>query len=252
MKREIHQFQVNSPYDGCLWEWCYVYREGDNIHFLKHDTAKKWSSNLDDFKEKSYTGSFGWSFNCEKACKRDYKLARETGEDFYKYDIDNSESMDDMIKSCIEHDIVHISKVLYEHYNIEIYTKCSKCEESLPIHTFISTGYHGNGGVGVILTDFICEDCYCMGLCDDCGEYSDNTKQSNDGRYLCEFCRKCQMCGGDNNLNEYDVCEDCQESPEYKTALEKYKNEMAMFKYGQALDDTFIFSKPILKVETVK
>jgi len=243
-KNHLYQFQVHNPYDGCWWCWAYAYvPEDGRVHFLKFDAERKWTHKLREYTERSRDGSYGISFNTERACKRDLLESLRTKKDLFIYDLANHKQTQDFIKNTHEHDVVGIAKRLLDTHGIELSTECSTCGLVHPLATFQSTGYHGDGGIGVVLTDFICEECYCLGLCSACGEYSENTRYfESEGEAYCEYCRPntCKICGAegaDLQTNEDGVCPDCVSSPEYLAYLERVSLFHAERKYQTYFPD---------------
>jgi len=153
-------------YDGCYWEWNYFYFDSKGVF---HNLL-----------------STGYKGMKDETQSREYLLEEEG----YTYQLDKQEDLDEFIMEAPESHAIAVGKLINEIENEQLISpKCSECSNERGPEDLYYTGYHGNGGIGVVLTDYVCSDCYCSGLCDNCDYVgSDNLIFSDKDEVLCKHC----------------------------------------------------------------
>jgi len=136
LKNTLVQYQ-GGGYDGCFWEW--------NFYWL--DANGKFH----DIFSSGYKG-----------IRSDEDV--EDSDDFgkYEYNFEDQKDIDDFVSSNNEQNIVMVGKWLEEkfpEYSSKIIVECDSCGEHFPADTASHSGYHGNGGIGIVYTGFICPNC---------------------------------------------------------------------------------------------
>jgi predicted RNA-binding Zn-ribbon protein involved in translation (DUF1610 family) len=170
------QYQ-GGGYDGCHWEWNFFFFDGrGKFHNL-------FSS-----------GNYGIKTK-EEALKVIKEKKNAFFSSFYKYNLTNKKHIKEFMKENAEMNIIEIggavNDITAKNTNKFMF-ECPDCGHKIVLSKkehnqypqVISTGYRGNGGVGLVFTNHICEDCYCNGLCADCGEYDTELNQNG----LCGYC----------------------------------------------------------------
>ncbi|NMC87007.1 MAG: hypothetical protein GYA69_00970 [Candidatus Moranbacteria bacterium] len=170
-KRDLRNCLVQyrgGGYDGCIWEWNYFFIDGDgqfnNIFSSGHNGIKE-ESQLEDF-----------DFDDKNV---------------YIYDLTDKKQADEFIKETNEQDVVRISKILYDDFDINLIGTCEECGTEFALYDAHHSGYTGNGGIGIINTGIVCSDCYYTGTCVECEEYvtpKEITYLENEDKSLCEYC----------------------------------------------------------------
>ena len=206
----IEQCKVYAPYDGCHWERAFR---------LIHDTGEKVLLYNKDFIEKN-----------KDYFKRSFREALE--KDRYTYDLNTEAGRKEFISENNIMSLVNIAKQIQD--TIELTDKCPMCGQVSFIGEWVSTGYHGDGGIGIIQTDYVCTECYALHTCNKCGEYSKLYYNEKTDEDLCVYCMP--KCPCDNEYNENfkeGYCEECWDKPEfiqtrknYEQALKLYKDEL--------------------------
>jgi len=225
-KNVIYQFKVYHPYDGCYWCWAYVYVDKKSIvHFLKFTDSNSWKESIYDY---SYTRS---DWNTEKVCKDGFIDSLQSKEHLYCYSLNSKKDIKEMITACNENDIIDVLSDMYVLFEIDIKLPCKQCGYNTSAGELHATSYHGDGGIGIEYTDYICEDCYSTNTCEECNTYDENL----DSNGLCEDCSevKCIICGGiSSTCNDHSICEDCIKDEDYIKSPKAYTE-----KYNRYIED---------------
>ena len=152
-------------YDGCFWEYnyCYITKQGK----------------FEDIFSSGYAGI------------KDFKALLERIEDKPNdvtfYSLDSEADIKDFQADCAIDNVIGVIAWLNEkHPKHPMYIICSECGEKVTVAS--STEFKGVGGLMTNGTNVLCEDCYCNGLCEECGEYSNEPLKEVDGNMLCEYC----------------------------------------------------------------
>ena len=239
---QLYQAKIYSPYDGCYWCWEFVYiDENCEQHYIKFGKA---------FKEEGYERL---KYKCEHLLEESDKV--------FSCNIKDEKDLMNFLNEIAEMDRETVANWFEENTETVLEATCPKCNTIVPITCMRSTGYKGDGGIGVIFLDYICDECYANGLCEICGEYSDDIQETSDGRYCCEFCRdkECAWCGekvDQTTFDEYGVCTECQNELYYQEALAEYRLKIKHWKIEKKEQLMFKgcgeIAKPVFDIEKVK
>lgn len=84
----------------------------------------------------------------------------------------NAAGIKEFVTECAEMSVTQVSQMINEIYKCEkIRMECPECSTMIAPDYMYSTGYKGDGGVGIVELDYVCGDCHCSGSCGHCGEY---------------------------------------------------------------------------------
>ena len=146
IKNRLVQYK-GGGYDGCHWEWNAFLFDADGKF---HNIATSGRNGVKDLSEAIETLNNDSPYI--------YKL--------------NDSGIKEFVTECNEAFVKYISKAVNQAYGSDIIMiECQSCGDMTDPDYMFSTGYHGNGGIGIVETDFVCGDCYCSNSCGHCGEY---------------------------------------------------------------------------------
>lgn len=156
-KNTLWQYH-GGGYDGCIWEWNFFIIDSEGKFKSLYASGRDGITNRD---LDSPTELVEW-------------LNEFTNESHvYHYDLDSRKDCTEFITENNEQNVFNtftqLEKITTEY--TKWYIECSKCGISHDPDDYIATEYHGDGGIGVINTGYICTDCYSAGSCMHCGEY---------------------------------------------------------------------------------
>ena len=156
IKNKLIQYK-GGGYDGCHWEWNWFLFDSEGSF---HNLAS--------------TGCMG---------VKDLAEAIETlnGDGHYVYKL-NKAGIEAFVTECNDMCVNHVSKMINKAYGEDLISiKCPICEQKTDPEYMVSTGYSGNGGVGIVELDYVCGDCHCSGSCGHCGDYHGTDYNPDDG-----------------------------------------------------------------------
>lgn len=161
-------------YDGCHWEWNFFYFDSNGKF---HDIFSSGHSGLDNEKDaraymKTTKRKSGYSWRVNEYYK--YNLAVKSHRDKFQ---------DESAESLVLDVGVALDKI---EGKVMVRMHCGCCEDDIDIdssHTdypiMIHTGERGNGGIGIITSDYVCTDCFCNNSCGHCGEFMTDNDYAN-------------------------------------------------------------------------
>lgn len=145
MSIRIVSFTHNAPYDGCFWETHYLAlikekNEPAEIHPIVWPTGGRHvlPSNLHELAESAW---------CD-----DLEITQ--WEEKYPF---------------VEHWIPSFYRFAEDH-NLPFTWECAYCGETKEPPLDHGGDYGGNGGIGIVVYSWLCEECYCMLSCGYCGQ----------------------------------------------------------------------------------
>jgi len=161
-------------YDGCMWEWniCTWNKEG------------KWTNIFS-------SGSMG--FRNEKQA---LEFIKESHDDPYDLiDLDDQKQIDFVCDNYSLNVVAGLMKWFDENENYQpFYIVCRECKRKIFDPDNIEMiDYHGDGGIGIEVDSFICNECRSCGTCDICGYYYGGNYEffeNEHGELLCKNCRE--------------------------------------------------------------
>lgn len=163
-------------YDGCHWEWNY---------FLFDAKGK--------FHNLASTGRRGI-----KTQEEAISILADDKNPPFTYRLTVKKDLQEFQSKCAESHVLGVSKKVNEIYKSDVmYFECDECSNKIyPQNddcetSMYHTGYHGDGGIGVVMEGKLCSDCYSInacGFCGFCGEYDENPEFNDDGK--CRYCRE--------------------------------------------------------------
>ena len=173
--KDVLLMYQGGGYDGCFWEWnfCYIDEYGKLLTI--------WASGVDGCK------------TIEDMDK--YIIKNKAGTNYHfigniSY-FASGDMEDDPLKEFLDKmndgHAIAICEWFAKEFGWEFHMDCSKCKKEHPGREFQTTSYHGDGGIGVIYTDKICEECYLTGCCSYCGEFVGAELLKSEEGY-CEDC----------------------------------------------------------------
>lgn len=191
-------------YDGCIWEWNYALlknKEYISLHHSGYAGCKTMEEFEDMFEPINIKRGYGFGKHGEGS---------PHNADYYVYPLEPTEDTvtttnynGDVIQKAFIYDcpdfvdnhnpmhVVSVGTKLQEH-GVYIHTKCPMCKNDVILddESWQSTPYTGDGGIGIILKDYICNDCYSHNTCGYCGEFIDPSRDDErlweDGCIYCE------------------------------------------------------------------
>jgi len=226
----IYQTKIYAPYDGCHWTWEYCYYDGKK-HYLHFGEQAKTNTFLASKLKDAF----------------DFKTVPAG---VYDTDLNTAEGRKELVTEVNAMHLSAIAKWIHDNTEFTLTATCPECGAECEVHEMHSTGYRGDGGVGIELLGYICSDCYASGVCDDCGEYDPSTRYiESEDKVCCEHCKpvSCAMCGKDMGDSENEVCSDCEDTPEYTAHLLKIELYLAMKRYQLFFPDCEQITAPVLK-----
>lgn len=161
-QRAVVACRAVGPYAGCHWEMCYFFIQGPRrgswsvrpVH-MAGDLATEFEKRADrdtqkakfwlKFKLKSLMSGTGGDYIDFEVLPVDTTLARRLSLNFYQSFI----------------------AVLGNNFQWE----CTECGSPVSGGPCYHHGYRGNGGVGIVHTDAVCENCEARGTCRECRTY---------------------------------------------------------------------------------
>lgn len=153
-----------SPYSGCHWEYCYFFVE-------RRDPSSVYS-----VKPVHLVGDMRREFDRLGGC------GAEAAESFLRAELERA-IWEGEPSDYVNFEVVPVDARLSRGLSFIFYQefiavlgnsfrwKCSVCDEEVlggPCHHH---GYRGNGGVGIVHTDAVCDACDSNGTCGTCGTY---------------------------------------------------------------------------------
>lgn len=173
MKNRLVIYQGGGA-DGEFWSW--------NVFF--YDGEGNWH----DIHSNGYAG-MGKEPTAQEL--RDLRGKKETT----VYDVTNSEHCKELVKEWNIQLVLGIWDFLCDNqHENNIIIRCPSCNQQLEDRDdFRMTGYEGDGGVGITVTDWKCQSCYALSHCQHC-----------DAELGTKADRECQQ--------EFDHCMGCLES----------------------------------------
>jgi len=172
-------------YDGCIWEWNF-FLLGDNGEFA--DVASSGYKGITDPVEARRVAA---------------NASDERG--VYVYDLRDNASI---LEFARENNPTNIGRVCARVNKIlgrnKMFYVCSYCGERVYPWEGSATGalydenaYHGDGGIGIVFTTVLCEDCFCD-RCERCDGIIDPAEEGGeklsftdaDGNRICRWCQE--------------------------------------------------------------
>lgn len=126
-------------------------------------------------------------------CETEEELQKVFDEDTTTvYNLDNAEDFEKCgLEVPVAH-LVHIDNFFSSSkYDVKLTTCCSDCEKESLVSECETDGHVWLGGMTYAPDKILCHDCYSKGVCDVCGEHV-----------------------GEDNLEEWDMCDECHEEIE--------------------------------------
>lgn len=177
MKNKLLVYK-GGGYDGCIWEYNMCYWND------KENWKDIYSSGYAGLKTKE---------NAIEYLNND----KNNGDDYDIIDLDNQDEIDNL---C-EHHSLNLIWDLVQWFNenegeSKFWIECKECnKKSYDPEEIKYEDYHGNGGIGIEIDNFICHECRSMNSCPNCHEYFSGNELKNYGYYrnendeiFCEYC----------------------------------------------------------------
>ena len=80
-----------------------------------------------------------------------------------------------------------------------IYFICDKCGGKI-FSDGVGINESGDGGIEASYKGKICDSCYALGICNNCGEYDKHDLIEIDDKYICRYCFSTLMNATFNNI----------------------------------------------------
>lgn len=166
LKNLLVQYQ-GGGYEGCFWEWNYfLFDHEGKFHVIAASGYKGIT-----------TRSAALAF-------------LKAGKESYSYRLTNKKELHAFQR---ENNPTHVAEVVAKVNDIYpknvMYWVCDECGCRVIDNEVFYSGYHGDGGIGVVGEGKFCADCYCMHTCNDCGEFQSEPMITDGCNYdLCESC----------------------------------------------------------------
>ena len=183
-------------YDGCIWEW--------NYFFI--DKAGK-------FYDIHSSGSGGITTKQAAMLLID-NLGNSFSNKVFIYPLDNEEELKTFATESACPNIRGVVKWFNDHNDpdAEPFAICSECGSKLTdaddIHLI---DIHGCGGLASTADNIVCSDCYFIGICDNCQEYSGEENIVNTGTYAVENEYENKAAEKLSSMDYNYVCKGCIE-----------------------------------------
>ncbi len=169
--------EYGSPGDGCHWRWsiCGWDEAGQEGNGDFYDLNRWGSKGLlceDDALDYIKNNNFKGRNKLEIRDHDGYPCSIEDNAECILFDPTSERICNKIKKHFSEEMAYHILAALVEgDIESEFYMKCKCGEYMTHPEEMHSTSYHGDGGIGVICTNYVCSECYCNYSCSYCGEY---------------------------------------------------------------------------------
>ncbi len=144
MKAQVVMFKHHSPYNGCFWQWQHVVILDDEVHPVTWATDKDYHmlpESLDDLKNAGYVSDItvdNW--------QEEYQYHENYTPAFFEF---------------------------AEEHELSFKWECQGCGLTHERPLDHGGNYGGNGGIGITVYGWYCEDCYSRLTCSYCGELND-------------------------------------------------------------------------------
>lgn len=172
-------------YDGCFWEWNFALL----VDGVFHDVI---SSGRRAIKDKTILLAY------IKADESIYCYNLNKKSDIIKFTKENNETIQGEVISEVNR-ILNSNIMFFEctYCNEDIFTKNDRPHDAdYPQFFHDPNAYHGNGGIGIVFSTILCENCYCN-TCEICGSIfapdDENFAIETSNGYklgVCECCKK--------------------------------------------------------------
>lgn len=169
LKNKLIEYQ-GGGFDGCFWEWNYAYFDKEGKF---HDLFS--------------SGRMGCK--TEESMLSHLKNTKETEYDIY--DCENEESLLQFTGKSSATNVIMVGRKMYEDFDIYLPVICEECGSKCDTHDASGTGIRWEGGLVYTNKKIICDSCYSLGICGECGEYvgEENLKELDDDG--CSYCDSC-------------------------------------------------------------
>ena len=169
-------------YDGCHWEWNY-FMFNNRGEFI--DLASSGRNGITNRKD-------AIELLEEKSDKHTFYTR------YYKYNVKSKKASKEFVKETAETHVIEVGGMVNDLTSknaLKISMDCNDCGETIILSKkesndypqFIPTDYEGDGGTGLVYSEYVCTDCYCSHSCAGCGKYEPDINKLNEDHY-CEYC----------------------------------------------------------------
>ncbi len=190
MKRPVLVEYRGGGYDGCFWEYNYFYMDPDEQFVDIYSSGYNGCETLEAFRSRCQDGLKVSTFYLDTPF--DWQILSEI--------------------RCL-YMVRALAEKLEELTGEEIQAECPYCGNDTYLGDIEIVGEKGNGGIGVIGTDWACQDCYTCNTCAECGWFvnpNDDQVEPLDPEGHCQYCSSWQF-----DLDDPDsVAELIQANPE--------------------------------------
>jgi hypothetical protein len=167
-------------YDGCHWEWNYALIVDGAFHDVL-SSGRNAIKDKESLLEYIKSGKTYYSYNLNKKS------------DILEFTKETNETTQGMVIAEVNR--ILDSKVMFftcTYCENKIYAKNDMPNDSsYPQFFHDDQAYQGNGGIGIVFTTILCEDCYCN-TCEDCNSIfapNDESFTTNYDRRVCQYCK---------------------------------------------------------------
>ena len=198
MKNKVLLYvEYGNPGDGCIWRWSIALWDDNG----DYKDVNHWGSGNLETEEQALKYMADYNINIKGPKLQAMVLVGTTfchdkslqhNTECIFFDV-TSEITCNKVKRFFDEPMQHaILEALSQDIDItsEFYMKCSCGEYCHDAEYMYPTGYHGDGGIGVIYTDYVCEECYHSGCCHGCGEFYGEAQLYRQAECYpaCEYC----------------------------------------------------------------
>ena len=136
MKNTLVQYK-GGGYDGCFWEWNYAFFDHNGEFHSIFASGRNGCETLEKFNRRSTRGD-------------------------YQYRLDRPDDCEQFVHETNASHVVMVAAWLAEHIPDmfrAIQVNCEVCCEQFEASRAHHSGFHGNGGIGVVMTGYVCPSC---------------------------------------------------------------------------------------------
>lgn len=127
-------------YEGCFWEYNYAFLDAHGSFHCLLATGRKGLKTAEELAA---------------------HLAEERGYDtVYTYQMDQPKQAREFVKETNDPGVLLVAEWLHRNWpELDLVDDCTACCKPFPLWSAVHDSYHGNGGIGIVLTGRVCADC---------------------------------------------------------------------------------------------
>jgi hypothetical protein len=144
---KVLEFKHHAPFDGCFWRWEYIPFDDKGAYNVSADLKWPYRQSIAEVLEHGLkeldlpVGDYEWS---------------------WQYDTFSIYEWDRKLYKCLPGNWFPVFAEFAENHGLEFWWHCENCGKETCEYPYQYAGYHGNGGVGVEIDGWLCEDCVAL------------------------------------------------------------------------------------------